>query len=83
MAGRRFFVPSCSRHCGAELYGRDTNTLDSPVPFAAADVMARDPEDRLQFHYAIIEVPPPPPLQPQARCPGTALPELSCLSPVQ
>lgn len=55
-----FAVNHVSR-CFAGLYGQGTNTLDVPVPFAAADVMARDSEDRLQYHYAIIEVLPTSP----------------------
>ena len=33
-------------------------TLDTPTPFAAADVIVRDPGvgDRVAFHYAIVEV---------------------------
>lgn len=43
------------------LYGRTTSTLDSPVPFAAADVVSRNDEDRVEYHYAIIEVTSPQP----------------------
>ncbi len=35
-----------------------SHTLDVPTPFAAADVIVRDPDgdDRVAFHYAIVEV---------------------------
>jgi len=33
-----------------------SKTLQVPTPFAAADVISKGDDDRVEFHYAIIEV---------------------------
>ena len=33
-----------------------SRTLQVPTPFAAADVISRGPDGRIEFHYAIVEV---------------------------
>ena len=33
-----------------------SDTLETPTPYAAADVITHDESGRLSFHYAIIEV---------------------------
>ena len=33
-----------------------SETLETPMPFAAADVITHDDSGRLSFHYAIVEV---------------------------
>ena len=33
-----------------------SSSLQVPTPFAAADVISKSPDGRIEFHYAIVEV---------------------------
>lgn len=43
-------------HAAEQAVGGLSDTLETPTPFAAADVIAHDDSGRLSFHYAIVEV---------------------------
>ena len=48
-------------HAAEQAVGGLSDTLETPTPFAAADVIAHDDDGRLSFHYAIVEVTHPQP----------------------
>ena len=43
-------------HTAEQAVGGLSDTLETPTPFAAADVIVHDDSGRLSFHYAIVEV---------------------------
>ena len=50
-------IPACCAARAAErAVGGLSDTLETPTPYAAADVITHDESGRLSFHYAIIEV---------------------------
>ena len=54
----------CTAACAAEqAVGGLSDTLEMPTPYAAADVIVHDDSGRLSFHYAIVEVNVPSPVQ--------------------
>ena len=46
----------CAAYAAERAVGGLSDTLETPTPYAAADVITHDESGRLSFHYAIVEV---------------------------